>query len=1064
MSVEAKRLKLPIVPRREEEALLRKALQEAREGAVRVVLLGGKSGTGKSTLIRKTLGDLSNCWQAETKFDQRKSNAPLENLRGLLSQLIDAVMKAEGTMCPRVLKDTLDKRQYHVLRSFLTNAVTDDLLEEDSSEEFKSSDSDDEDSVVTQAAEVSKDALSVLTSTFKACVRSIAKLSTVVLTADDIHWSCPTSMQIFRSLLLDHTLENILICGTFRTEEDTATEGFYDWKEQLQDELTQSTPSATVQTVLLDDLTHLQVSELLADALSKDVETVKELSDLVYGFTHGNLFFMKHFLEKLQEDELLQFDMMMFQWKWSVEAIKRRSSLSDNVVQTLASRIHKLPQHVQNVLMLAACFGAHFDIRALEKARSALNVECVYHSIAQALEQEFVIKLNDTHYRFSHDMIQLTAYGLLPEDIEVAQVHWRIGSLLMNETELLNDDSTFFATVDHLNLGADGSDECITSCDYDKKCKLAKMNYRAGKKAVALSSFMPAARYLEAGVACLGDKPFECQRELAIKLYSCLATTEYVCGNIDEALAASKEVMENSTDCDEKIPMLVVMFDCYVAQGRVSDMLEYCYWKLDLLGIKFPRKPNSIYVQMEYQKMKSRLSAMSNEDILALPLISDWKKEIALEILYRMTMPLYQLEEQALCTLVAAQMIQITLKYGLSKNCAQGFVFAASFIAGQSHDIREAHRLGQLAAKCVDKFGVSTSSLSVTSMIPTITKWWLEPASNVLEDYLVAEKACMKRGLIGNAFQSTVGYSVNYFYTGLPLGPLLDDVEKHCNRYLEYNQVMFFFLASPLWQCLLNLTGRSENPASMEEGTVIEMRNKMYNHNNSGAQSIQSYQMVLSYYMGDLAKATEMADSLHKAKPGFMKAAFWYSCRRFFFGLIAIANYRRNGQWKYKAQADKELKYFRTVVKEGAINLVHKLQLLEAEMMSTNTCTLTGPTCETVLAKYDDAIVSASRAGFLQDAAFANYLCFQFIEQKQERMHMAELYVKRSFELWMSWGAMTVASSLADRHPKYFNSDSVRSSISSSMKTSLTSSGSGYRSRPRFDKNLSSQHKELNVM
>ena len=212
-----------------------------------------------------------------------------------------------------------------------------------------------------------------------------------------------------------------------------------------------------------------------------------------------------------------------------------------------------------------------------------------------------------------------------------------------------------------------------------------------------------------------------------------------------------------------------------------------------------------------------------------------------------------------------------------------------------------------------------------------------------------------------------------------------------------------------------------------------------------------------------------MLEKVLLSKAGIMKSSFWYCSRRMICGLVAIANYRLTKHRKDKAEADKELKFFRTVVKEGAINLVHKLQLLEAEMSALNyvACfTTTRPSADDVLAKYDEAIVSSSRSGYLQDAALANYLCFQFIQAQQVRVHMAELYLKRSFELWMSWGAVTVATSLVDRHPDMFNAESVRLSISSrkGSLTSSSSSGGGLKSRPRFDAHLSSQHKELNVI
>jgi len=211
-----------------------------------------------------------------------------------------------------------------------------------------------------------------------------------------------------------------------------------------------------------------------------------------------------------------------------------------------------------------------------------------------------------------------------------------------------------------------------------------------------------------------------------------------------------------------------------------------------------------------------------------------------------------------------------------------------------------------------------------------------------------------------------------------------------------------------------------------------------------------------------------MSDKLTSSvKPGLMKCSFWYCSRRFFIGLVAIANLKVSMTRKDKAEADKQLKYFRTVVKAGAINLVHKLQLLEAEYMSAPGCWITMNSKEkdnnVIFDRYDEAIVSATRAGFLQDAALANYLCFRFSKWKNVRVHLAEMYLKRSFELWMSWGAVAVASSLVDRHSDMFDSDSVRDSITTSRTSVGSSSSGGMRSRSRFDSSLSAQHKELNV-
>ena len=187
-----------------------------------------------------------------------------------------------------------------------------------------------------------------------------------------------------------------------------------------------------------------------------------------------------------------------------------------------------------------------------------------------------------------------------------------------------------------------------------------------------------------------------------------------------------------------------------------------------------------------------------------------------------------------------------------------------------------------------------------------------------------------------------------------------------------------------------------------------------------------------------------------------MRSCFFYSCRDFFFALIAIANYRKDHKRRQKTAAKRHIRNFHKYVHGGAINLVHKLQLLEAELLSL-TCTFKN--FNSVLQKYNDAIAFATRTGFLQDAALANYLCFEFCKHSNKNYMEEELYLKNSLELWIRWGAFAVAKSLAVRHPQRCTSDSVRESLETHPKSGQTT----YRSRARFDANDSEQHKTIRV-
>ncbi|CAB9500744.1 Protein tyrosine kinase [Seminavis robusta] len=1115
-----KRLILPILSRREEEQQIRDAWDYIHEG-VRVVFLVGKSGTGKTTAVTQALhaakagsGARFQSLQASTKFDQKRACAPLKGLRQLVSSLVVAATRT----CGRTLRDKLSHEQYKTLQSFMMPMQRQNtqrmlfssspskrrfsaprrfsaFLKQYTAQELSDSDGDsiasnedhedhertettedlDDASIRSRNNEVNKDSRTLLTTTLRATLRAISSVSSVILTLDDLHWSCKTTMEVLQKIVTDPQLKNVLVCATFRTDEPTATEGFYEWADELPMNLT---VPAEAHTINFDNLQLTAVQELLAEALNKD--DVAGLAETVFNFTHGNLFFIKHFMERLQEDDLLTFDMFRHQWVWDVRDIQRQGSLTDNVVQILAARIHKLSKPVQNVLLLASCSGNQFDVRALEATKSALGVDSAYQRIAQAEEHELVMSINSaeggTHYKFAHDMIQMAAWGMFPEGTDMAQIHWDIGCLLMQEEELLQCDCILFSTVDHLNMKGPNinaepdlnhnGDEASLRFQLDNvniRIQLAHLNYRAGCQASALSAFGPAARYIQAGIASLGDRPFECSYDLAYKLFTMAAKTECVGGNLDASQEAAQQVLDHAKTYEEKLPLVSILFNCYQARSNPPKLLEFALATLQQLGENVEENPSKVKVEWEYRKMRFHAKRLSDEKILKLPPMTDYKKETILQIMYKLIFPLYQMEKQRLCTYLTCRMVSITLKHGLSKSLAPHFfVMAATCIISQNQDIEEGYRLGRLAEKVIAKQGgVDPNYGTVLCYLGHLNKWWKEPVHYSLEKFIECNQLSMKSGNVSNAFQSTVGYAVNYFYSGLPLGPLLQDMELFGKLYLEYNQIMFFLLASPLWQCLLNLTGKSADPSTMETGTVMERRKAFPAHKKCGVQSIHSFQMIISYYRGDLEKATEMSEKLADCKPGIMGASFWYASRLYHVALIAIANCRKSPTRKGRQEAEKQVKHFKKLVKKGAINLLHKLQLLQAELMTVDVNPNKPKEVDAVMAMYDSAIVSATRAGFLQDAALANYLCFQFCDTHKVRIHLRELYLKRSVEHWIDWGGFDVADSILERHGGDYQSTCV--SVREMKDSSCLNMSNSLRGRSRFDDALAMQHKELRV-
>ena len=1062
------------MPRTKERSILKEALKKSEEEAsVEIVFVSGPSGTGKSTLVSDTLTSNNSSsdrgYHATAKFEKQPT-VPFAALRQVLTSLITTAITENPACCPAIRKN-LTNHQLKTLAGFLAFSKTCLLNEEEKIHVEMYCQK-----VCTYVEDIHKDGLPVLVSTLRAAFRALANTAPLILCLEEMQWADALTLDLLHTMLACEELTNVCFIGTFvdniddeeqedggdtnekgdtnendninRNDNNDQTNAFLNWKERVEKNTIHS-----VQTMQLDELDLSTVEELLADATNLEISNVKDLAENIYHFTHGNLFAMKELLTTLQDEGLLTFDFGNYKWTWDLHEIKRRSSLSDNVVHSLTARIHKLPPSTQDVLKLASCFGSSFDVRALAIAKSALQIDCVYKCLERACREEFVIQLTETQYKFSHDMIQMVAYGLLPESIDSQQLHWNIGCLLLEHGgDLLQqqqeEEAILFATVDHLNRGMLVGD---TNIDISMRTRVAELNYRAGTIAAGLSAFAPAANYLKTAIDALGEAPFDHHYDLAMKLFPLFAKTEYVIGNIDTSEDAAKNAMTHAQTWEEKEASILVLISCYTAEQRLPELVEGCLAVLNEVGERLPANPSAVQTHFEFTRIRLRLKKLSDEQILNLPLISDRRKEIVSKIMSLMVLPLYQLERLSLSTVITCRMLKIVLDYGLSPIAAEALALFGSHLVTQFSDIKEGHRFGNLGLQLLKTQGGSKTNNHVCIFIANHTKWWLEPVASSLDVLIEGNKLAMKSGDVGAAFQASVAYGVNYYYSGLSLDPLLQDVENFSKQYIQYDHQLYFFLISPLYQCLLNLTGRSDNPASMEEGEIIAKRKSMSNPQNFGQQSIWSFAMQLSYYFDDLEKATEYAEKVSHVHTGFMQSSFFVQSRSFFFALIAVANYRKNHKRKDKSTALKYMKQYRNFAKAGAINLVHKLQLLEAELSSCS-----GKDLDKTFAKYEEAVVSASRAGFLQDAALANYLCLRFILRNNYHLHMAELYAKKSLELWVDWGAVAVAKAIIRRHPDILTDDSVEMMKDGSQRDS-------YRSKERFDPSLSLQHQQLKI-
>ncbi len=688
-----------------------------------VILVTGYSGIGKTSLVQVLYQPITRYkgYFIAGKFDQYQRNIPYSAIVSAFSDLVRQILTES--------KAQLQEWKQKILRSLGNNAqVIVEVIPEI-------------EKVIGKQPQVNK--LSALESSnrfnlvFKNFISILTSENPLILFLDDLQWADLDSLKLIKLLLSTKNSRYLFLVGAYRSNEVSATHPLSTTVDEIiQEEI------AKVSYIHLAPLKLPNINHLIADSLKCSLAECLPLTQLISTRTQGNPFFINEFLQSLYTENLLYFDDSLGKWQWNINKIQTQD-ITDNVVELMVNKIQKLPLVTQKLLKFAAAIGNRFQRETLAVVTKQTTLETNNYLI-EAITVGLIFSLDDTickivdadllkslkiecEYKFAHDKIQQAAYSLIAAQ-ERPAVHLQVGELLLQHTSVTALEQKIFDIVNQLNLGI----ELISSPL--QQINLANLNLVAAKKAKASAAYEPACEYLKISLSLLPKTIWQSNYKLALNLHLEMAEVAYLSTKFKQMKPIAAVIMKQARSLNDKIKIYEILIQASEAQNEFKTAIKIALEALSLLEIILPH-PSKLQVMLVLWKTRIVLAFKENEELIALPAMTDNNKISAMNILSRVTTAAYITNPQ-LFFIITIKQINLSLIYGNTLSSPYAYTQYSLILISVLKNIRGAYKIGQVALSLVNKLNVVELAPKTELIVYAFLNHWQEPLSQTLKPAL----------------------------------------------------------------------------------------------------------------------------------------------------------------------------------------------------------------------------------------------------------------------------------------------------------------------------------------
>ncbi|BAY73374.1 serine/threonine protein kinase and signal transduction histidine kinase with GAF and PAS/PAC sensor (plasmid) [Trichormus variabilis NIES-23] len=841
----------------------------------------------------------------------------------------------------------------------------------------------------------------------------------LVIFLDDLQWIDSATLKLIELLLLDEQTQFLFLIGAYRNNEVNLTHPLILTLEQLRKQ------GAVIGEIILTPLTLEPLNQLIAETLHQNTDNVTALAQLVLRKTEGNPFFVGEFLRMLHGENLLTFDAKNLCWQWDIAQIQAQN-ITDNVVELLLNKLEKLPHDTRHILQLAACVGAEFDLDTLSIICEKSS-KIVFQDLLVAIQIGLIQPLSELdenllvqEYKFLHDRVQQAAYALIDETHKQV-VHLQIGRQMLENNSLEQITDRLFEIVDNLNQGID----LVT--DKLERHKIASLNLSAGQKAKAATAYEAALNYFNLGLKFLNAESWEKEYNLTLALYSEASIAAYLSGHFRQMEQLVGVVLNCAKTVIDKVKVYDSRIQACLSQGNPQEALKIGLEVLRLLEVNIVETPSQLDVQRGLEETALLLDNREIKDFISLPKMTAPEPLAAMYILSSVVAAAFMVSP-TLMVLIVCKMVNLSINYGNATCSPLSYAAYGLILCGVVQDIELGYQFGKLSLSLMEKLNAKKENTQALEVLGTHVIHWQEHIKKTLPILIDAYQNGVETGDFEFASYAVYNVCCHSYFVGQELTELEHKITTYSQAISQIRRENPLKWTAILWQTVLNLLGKSENPS--------RLIGCAYNEEESLPSAIQANdrpeihylylnKLILCYLFGEYHQAVQNAIKAEQYLDG-VTALIAVPLFHFYDSLAHLSKLTHAGElqketWLNRVNINQEK--MQKWADYAPMNYLHKFYLVEAEKARVMGQVLEAEEF------YEQAISAAAENEFIQEEALAYELAAKFYLERG-RTKIAQTYMKEAHYCYERWGATAKVRDLETRYPQLFPQPSVRAGTS----------------------------------